>query len=186
MNHHGKVRPAVLVLAAAVLGVVVGVWYALHTREAGAPPPSGPAVASAPASQLPGPMPASDVPPKTSPTNRLASPAKVPANRLASSAAAPANGVASPPAVPANGPASLAAVSAAAPAAPPPPADEPTPAPGTAETQATDRMIAAHASLRTPAVADPDSKENRAILQTMLSKALTRKDAKPPPFPAPK
>jgi hypothetical protein len=40
-------------------------------------------------------------------------------------------------------------------------------------------MIAAHAPLRAPAVADPDSPENRVILQTMLSKALTRKDALP-------
>ena len=49
----------------------------------------------------------------------------------------------------------------------------------TVETRATDRMIAAHAPLRAPAVADPDSPENRVILQTMLSKALTRKDALP-------
>lgn len=37
---------------------------------------------------------------------------------------------------------------------------------------ATDRMIAAHAPLRTPAVANPDSEENRQILQTMVLKAL--------------
>jgi hypothetical protein len=40
-------------------------------------------------------------------------------------------------------------------------------------------MILAHASLRSPAVADPDSKENRAILQAMLMKAVTRKEAGP-------
>lgn len=38
----------------------------------------------------------------------------------------------------------------------------------------TRRMIAAHAPLRTPAVADPDSVENKRILQAMVFKALER------------
>jgi hypothetical protein len=39
---------------------------------------------------------------------------------------------------------------------------------------ATERMYLAHASLRTPEVADPDSASNRQILQTMVTKALVR------------
>jgi hypothetical protein len=36
----------------------------------------------------------------------------------------------------------------------------------------TARMYMAHAPLRVPAVADPDSEENRRILETMVRKAL--------------
>jgi hypothetical protein len=68
---------------------------------------------------------------------------------------------------------------------PAPPATAPTQAiTETAEMRATNRMIMAHASLRAPAEANPDSKENREILQTMLSKALTRKETPPPQPPA--
>ena len=38
------------------------------------------------------------------------------------------------------------------------------------------RMIAAHVSLRSRSVADPDSAANRAILHSMISKALSRPD----------
>lgn len=47
------------------------------------------------------------------------------------------------------------------------PADKP-------EVQATRRMYAAHAPLRTREVADPDSETNRAVVQTMLQKSLAR------------
>lgn len=40
------------------------------------------------------------------------------------------------------------------------------------ESIATRRMYMAHASLRTPEVANPDSEANRRILQTMVTKAL--------------
>lgn len=40
----------------------------------------------------------------------------------------------------------------------------------------TRRMIAAHAPLRIPAIADPDSVENKRILQAMIFKALGRSD----------
>lgn len=50
-----------------------------------------------------------------------------------------------------------------------------------AEAAGTGAMIAAHASLREPAVADPNSPENRVVLQTMLSKALRREGYPPPP-----
>ena len=43
------------------------------------------------------------------------------------------------------------------------------------EAIATEQMIAAHASLRAPEVADPDSVANRKILQDMILKALVRK-----------
>lgn len=39
---------------------------------------------------------------------------------------------------------------------------------------ATRRMYMAHAPLRTPEVADPDSAANRQILETMVAKALKR------------
>jgi len=42
------------------------------------------------------------------------------------------------------------------------------------EIAATAGMYAAHAPLRTPEVADPDSKANRQVLQVMVAKALAR------------
>lgn len=45
------------------------------------------------------------------------------------------------------------------------------------EIVATARMYAAHASLRTPEVADPDSQSNKLILQTMVQKALAQSTA---------
>ena len=47
------------------------------------------------------------------------------------------------------------------------------------EFAATARMYAAHAPLRTPGVADPDSRANKEILETMLRKALAA-SARPP------
>ncbi|MFT3870774.1 MAG: hypothetical protein QM715_20165 [Nibricoccus sp.] len=49
-------------------------------------------------------------------------------------------------------------------------------APAIPETVGTRRMYAAHASLRTPTIADPDSGQNRQILQSMVTKALARTD----------
>ena len=40
------------------------------------------------------------------------------------------------------------------------------------EMAGTERMVLAHAPLRTPEVADPDSAANRQILRTMVAKAL--------------
>lgn len=69
-----------------------------------------------------------------------------------------------------------------------PAASEPvSPAPETAtpattnEVAATARMYAAHASLRAPAVADPDSDQNRQILQAMITKALGPTGDQPTP-----
>ncbi len=47
------------------------------------------------------------------------------------------------------------------------------------EPDATRRMYAAHAPLRVPEVADPDSETNRQILQTMVQKALQHKASDP-------
>lgn len=52
------------------------------------------------------------------------------------------------------------------------------------EIAATARMYAAHASLRTPAVADPDSAANMQILQVMIRKALAQSPSAPPASPA--
>lgn len=49
------------------------------------------------------------------------------------------------------------------------------------EVQATRRMYMAHASLRTPEVADPDSKANREILEAMVKKALGPSVTQPTP-----
>jgi hypothetical protein len=48
------------------------------------------------------------------------------------------------------------------------------------EPAATRQMFVAHAPLRVPELADPDSKANREILQTMVLKALQRKAAEEP------
>ncbi len=47
------------------------------------------------------------------------------------------------------------------------------------EVTATRRMILAHAPFRDPKVADPDSVENRHVLQTMVAKALARAKNQP-------
>ncbi len=71
---------------------------------------------------------------------------------------------------------------AAAPAVVPVVANQPTPSSQPTnvappdEITASARMYAAHASLRTPEESDPDSKANQQILQTMVLKALQRKD----------
>lgn len=62
------------------------------------------------------------------------------------------------------------------------------PAPRPAEQEsanaaATERMIMAHASLRVPEIADPDSKSNREILGTMVAKALAEPMQPPPGAP---
>ena len=56
------------------------------------------------------------------------------------------------------------------------------PAPPVNEPAATARMYAAHAPLRTGEVADPDSKTNRKILQTMVTKALARTASRTAPL----
>ncbi len=56
---------------------------------------------------------------------------------------------------------------------------EPLPAPTVDEVAATERMYLAHASLRDPEVADPDSETNRRILETMVTKALAAAESAP-------
>ena len=56
--------------------------------------------------------------------------------------------------------------------------------PNSAENFATERMVAAHAVLRSPAVADPDAETNRQILNTMVNKALARDQLTAPNGPS--
>jgi hypothetical protein len=65
------------------------------------------------------------------------------------------------------------------PPAPPPAVAKPAPPANPAVMAATERMYLAHASLRTPEVADPDSASNRQILDTMVAKALARRTHPP-------
>ncbi len=69
-------------------------------------------------------------------------------------------------------------------AAPAPPAAPPAPALAPAQqarVEATQRMYLAHAPLRAPEVANPDSEANRRILQAMVMKTLRPAPASPPP-----
>lgn len=68
--------------------------------------------------------------------------------------------------------AAIALRAVAAPSALAAPKTAPKPLPPNSNEVATNRMYLAHASLRTPEVADPDSVTNREILQTMIGKAL--------------
>jgi hypothetical protein len=83
----------------------------------------------------------------------------------------------SPPAIAAQ-PASTVA------AAEPSPGPKPLPPQQAEEVAATIRMYLAHAPLRTPEVADPDSKANKQILQTMVLKALAQSARPSPSAPA--
>ena len=111
--------------------------------------------------------PAADIAPKNIPAEE-GSVSAAPARKTSPTAAAAFSPVSSPaqplPAEPVptvQKEAALAPVIAA-------PAEQP------AEIAASARMYAAHASLRAPEVADPDSKTNQQILQTMVSKALAQ------------
>jgi hypothetical protein len=76
-----------------------------------------------------------------------------------------------PETLPATTPAPAAVLTS--PPAPPPAVAKPASPANPAVMAATERMYLAHASLRTPEVADPDSASNRQILQTMVEKALS-------------
>jgi hypothetical protein len=81
------------------------------------------------------------------------------------------------PTAPMTAPVPVAQQPAAAPAPAPemkPPAAPVRVAENPAELAATARMYAAHAPLRVPEVADPDSATNKQILQTMVTKALAQ------------
>jgi YD repeat-containing protein len=59
------------------------------------------------------------------------------------------------------------------------------PAGGTPASEASERMVAAHASLRTLAVADPDSRENHLAFEGLIRRMLSRRAADPvDPVPA--
>ena len=52
------------------------------------------------------------------------------------------------------------------------------------ESEATAKMYIAHASLRAPEVANPDSETNRKILETMVQKALAAGESSASPVHA--
>lgn len=143
-----------------LLTVVAGVWYLTRPRDAAPELVRSPFDRTAPA-------PVAATPPAAPPAAPSPSLPTPPADTLPATTVAtaqPSNATVTPTAAPAT---TAAPVAASAPAQ------------LTPEEQATSRMIEAHAPLRVPAVADPDSKENRVVLQTMLHKALIRKEAPP-------
>ncbi len=173
-------KNAIVVLAVVLAAVaLVVVWRHTRTQPANAvatKPVTSPAAAVATTSRQP--SPASAAPSPTSP--------------LATSGAV----TAAPAAAPLPAPMPAVPPIAAAPAPEPTvPATEPTPTtsattaavqtapalPHIDEVTATRRMILAHAPLRDPKVADPDSVENRQVLETMVAKALARAAAEKKP-----
>lgn len=166
-------RRKLFVALGAVLAIVAALllWRRQNEVRTATPKPAAatPAVVAAPRTAAP----TTTISQKAPPAPRLPSAEAQPAAGVAASAAAPA------PALP-------EAPDAAAPVAPasstPTPAAKPeTPAPVSSEVLATRRMVAAHAPLRAPEEANPDSATNRRILETMVQKALLRADQKSAP-----
>lgn len=147
---------------AALLGIlaltVAAVWYWAGRK------PATPVVAepAAPAAAAPAPV-------VVAPTTPAAPVSTVPAlaGKTPPPAPVPATATVTPVAVSSPNPIVSAPV-ATAPATAAPNDSQ------SAEVAATRRMYMAHAPLRTPEVADPDSEANRRILQTMVEKALAR------------
>ena len=149
-------------------------WWPAMQRAvpAGLPSPATvsakPAVveSTAPAGELP-----AETPPPPSPAAVVASPtAAVPAPALASSSSLPTSRSLTAPEQNGN-PAEV------------PPLEERASAPLQPDgLESSARMYAAHAPLRTPEVADPDSATNKKIMQTMVLKALRTNTPEPTQF----
>lgn len=163
------------ILAALTLLVLAFAAIAWWLRR---PPPPGkvrsPSIGHAP-SPVPTPAPAVASVPPAEPLARQA--AEFPSSASVSSTAIPAGPRPTNPGVAAVAPPLPLPEQTVVAAAPP----QPVPVD---ETLATARMYAAHASLRTPEVADPDSAANKQALATMLGKSLAE-PARPPPSAAP-
>lgn len=144
-----------LLMVAGLAAIVVG-WYLTKSRE----------VAPTPARQAAKPAPKVEPPVAAPPATKGDAPAPTALARTSGEPAAPAQ-------------ASLPPAPTVAPTAPLPQAAFVVPL-AAPEELATERMITAHAPLRTPAVANPDSPENHKALQAMLVKALQRKEGPPP------
>ena len=141
-------RPArILIGLMAVVAVGLGWW--LLTRGGPVPRAAAPAAVVAPAAQ-PAPAPVPAAPAVAAAPVAAAVPVVVKALPL-------------PPAVAAPAPVAVTKEPLPLPVVPTVPIDE---------VAATERMYLAHASLRAPEVADPDSEANRRILETMVTKAL--------------
>ncbi len=162
-----KLRPLIISFSlAAILLLGLALWYFQPPTPAAAPLAQAKPVAPAPVAQS-----------EISSAGQGSAPALAPVTSAPISAPAPA-----------------AIAQLPAPAAPPAPSASalqpfsssalPSPEPQAREEAATARMYAAHAPLRTPEVADPDSAANKRVLSTMVAKALAR-PATPPPALSP-
>jgi hypothetical protein len=164
-------------VAAVIVGVVV--WHHTRARPANAvvtkPPAPVAAVVTTPQA-TPASIPAPPVAP-TKPSSSVAAETAAPMTTPATAPLPPSTPTpveatpdpASPPQQVATEPASTTATVVSAPESAPP----------GSEVTATRQMIMAHAPLRVPEVADPDSTTNRQILQTMVTKAISRTEKKP-------
>jgi hypothetical protein len=148
-----KTRTALAALLIAIVGA--GIWLSFRERSEAAG--STPITAIPPRNAQPehAVAPAAAVPSETSAPSVIST-AGTPTPALSASVANP---------VP-----SVAPTAAATPTQP----SAAGPVPQSAEVRSTRAMYMAHAPLRAPAVADPDSEQNRQILQSMVTKALSR------------
>lgn len=160
MNSQNRIR---VTLALAGVATAAGIWYLLRPHDSATMPPAAPAVTELPAGVDP--VPATQ--PATESTPAPAAPPQV----ETALATAPV------PALAATPPQAIATTLSPTPAQP---VSSASPATVSPTELATERMIIAHAPLRKPALADPDSPENRQVLQTMLQKALLRNQQPPP------
>jgi hypothetical protein len=160
-----------LIVAAVLVGLVcVGLWLA---RPGTPVDPQAPASASTEnsAAEQPAPTVANDpTPPAVVESLRPREESHQPAPFASTnSAAPPAASVANSPAPNGNPDAHES-----------PEVVPPEPAASSEETAASANMYAAHAPLREPEVADPDSESNKRVLQTMVAKAIAQPPSPPP------
>jgi hypothetical protein len=152
MASSSKTRAVLGALLIALVGA--GLWLVFRERSDSAG--STPMTATPPRNAQPEHVVAPATPRETSAPSVLSTAGTPPPPLSAPSSADP---------IPAVVPAAIAAT-------PPQPPAGPVSQP--AEVRATRAMYMAHAPLRDPAVADPDSEQNRQILQSMVTKALSR------------
>ena len=149
-----------LTLAVLTLLIPLGLWF--QGRRAPAPTPAHLA--------QPAPTDARPESPSTASTPPVSVP--TPATAHSTAKASPAPAAPTPVAATAAPAASPTSASSGTPGAPATHADKRE----SPEVTATRRMYGAHASLRSPELADPDSETNRRVLQTMVEKALSRQN----------
>jgi hypothetical protein len=166
-------RALILLSGILVLGGLAVAWWLRSS-----PTKPGPTLLAQPKSPVTHPQTIAVPPPTpTAPNNVVTS---TPAATAAAVSSAP-----TPPAIASTSnsgglPATPSGASTMSPIAEPTPATAASDDPMKAQILGTQRMIQAHASLRVPEVANPDSATNRRILETMVAKALSQIDAPPP------